>query len=1154
MTNKLQYDVFLSYSSRDKDIVRDVAGRLKTDGVQVWFDEWEIWPGDSIPSKIEDGLKQSHILLFFMSINAFGSDWTELESQTFRFRDPLNKERRFIPIRLDNTPIEGSLEQIYYIDWCKEDSRQKEYEKLMKACQPTSIVRTKISTKSVPAEKTIQLDSEKTTIWTYAFNPDKKCVLTGDTGNNVILWDLETGKRLRKMQGHTNFINSISYSFDKTHALSGSHDKTVRVWDIKTKECLMILEGHTGAVRGAVSCSQNRVLSCSEDKTLRLWDIDTGDCLHIFEGHSDHVVSIALSPDKRYAISASTDNTVCLWDIEAGHCIHVLKGHSEPVLSLAWSSDKKHVISGSQDATLRLWNIETGHCLHVLEGHTKDIWTVAWNADHNFALSGSSDKTLRLWDMETKHCLCVLEDHETAVQTVAWSADGSYAFSGDSKGNILSWNLSKFINHAKRSISSSEDEPDQVQYTNAKVLLVGNTSVGKTGLSNRLVKGIYKKTDSTSGAWATQWKMPLTLDSKGTEKEIWLWDFGGQADQRLIHQMYMDNTQLAVLVFDPQRRELFEDIEEWDRDLKRATTESLKKLLVAGRVDVGGLLRHASIKQVERFAQKNNFCEPFFIKTSAKRNTGCDELKDAIINSIPWNEIELRTSPTLYKRLKDEIISLKDEGRTLIRFNELRDTLTLRLNKDKENWKFSDDELQTVIGLLASPGVVWELGFGSWILLQPEMINACAQAVICTMDKDEKEMGCISEVKVLRGHLSFPESLKHLPQDEKRLLLLAMHMILMKRGLCLREESNKEDLLVFPSYTRVKMPEQMGKLQIIVSYQFDGFLDDIYATLVIRLHYTKGFELTDRWNRAADFKTSKGKQIGVRMIRKENGRAKLLVYSDPDLPEKEKVSFAKYIHDHLLQKAKDVVRLRHYICPDPRCARPVRDRELAMEQLEEWKKYLKQYPANNGLAGWLKSLIDKRKTPPTIFCNKCRKRVPLYDDLEKCFASSEIKEQVEKLEKRSYDQLDNESKERTLVGDVISTVALAGQISRELTVSDHGIDMEIEFKNDAGEAIAKKVYLQLKSGDSYLRERKSDGSEIFTIQKERHIRYWMEQQFPVLLVIRNSNGEVRWMEIRDWLKQKTDNGRKPIKQIVFEGKRFDVMSVRKLREQLLTKQ
>ena len=63
--------------------------------------------------------------------------------------------------------------------------------------------------------------------------------------------------------------------------------------------------------------------------------------------------------------------------------------------------------------------------------------------------------------------------------------------------------------------------------------------------------------------------------------------------------------------------------------------------------------------------------------------------------------------------------------------------------------------------------------------------------------------------------------------------------------------------------------------------------------------------------------------------------------------------------------------------------------------------------------------------------------------------------------------------------------------------------------------------------------------------RERHA-YWMEQKFPVLLVIRNSDGEVRWMEVHDWQKRARDG-----KQIVFEGDRFDVMSVRRWRERAL---
>jgi len=135
MTDNLQYDVFLSYSAKDKKVVRELAERLKADGLRVWFDAWEIKPGDSIPAKIEEGLERSRVLVLCMSANAFGSDWAQLESGTFRFRDPLNKERRFLPLRLDDAPIKGSLAQFLHIDWLPAD-RDQEYSKLVQGCRP----------------------------------------------------------------------------------------------------------------------------------------------------------------------------------------------------------------------------------------------------------------------------------------------------------------------------------------------------------------------------------------------------------------------------------------------------------------------------------------------------------------------------------------------------------------------------------------------------------------------------------------------------------------------------------------------------------------------------------------------------------------------------------------------------------------------------------------------------------------------------------------------------------------------------------------------------------------------------------------------------------------------------------------------------------
>ena len=1132
MNDPFPFDVFLSHSSKDKPVVRALAERLRTDGLRVWFDEWVLKPGDSIPAKIEAGLERSRVLVLCMSANAFGSDWAQLEAGTFRFRDPLNWERRFIPLRLDDTPFKGSLAQFLYINWLPE-VREQEYAKLLEACHPPAqpmVVQAEVTLEQF-AESAIQLP--KTLMLAYAFSPDGKRALTAGDGKTMRLWDLESGGCLRVFEGHTSGVSSVAWNPDQCRALSTSHDKTLRLWDVETGGCLRVLEGHTGTVyKVAWSADERLALSGSEDKTVRVWDVETGHCLRVLEGHTSSVRSVAWSANERLALSGSEDKTLRLWDVETGRCLRVLEGHTNYITSAAWSADERLVLSGSSDSTVRVWDVQSGRCLAVFKSPVGAIWSMAWNADERFALSGSGDSTVRVWDVQSGRCLALLKGHTVAIKSVAWSADGTRAFSGDLEGGIRVWDLSQLVAEGYKPEAPAQVPPltiDQVQYTNAKVLLVGESGVGKTGLSMRLALDGWEPSDSTVGAWATQWKLPMLSpasgdnsngDGDGVEREIWLWDFGGQADQRLIHQLYMEDTALAVLVFDGQKDDLFETLGQWDRDLTRASRKPFAKLLAAGRVDAGGL--RVSRVQVEAFVKERGYA--CFLETSAKADIGCRELKNAILAGIRWADIPWRSSPVLFKRLKEEILRFKDEGRVLLRFNELRDALRLRLAG--EDGRFTDEELKAVVGLLAGPGVVWELAFGSWVLLQPERINAYAQAVIQTLRADEFERGCLPEERVLSGNLAYHSSMQRLEPEEERFVLLAMLQTLVERGLCLREHTDQGPLLIFPSYYRRERPELVGYPAVLVSYRFNGFLDDIYATLVVRLHHTKSFKQDGLWRYAADFKTLTGKQMGVKLTRRTEGAGELEVYFDPAIPMEEKIIFSRYVHEHLLQKGQEVVRLRHYVCPH--CGTPVGNREVAMKKLEEGKKDI-----------------------PCMNCDDPQKRIPLWDQMEGLFASPDMQQRVRVLQMQSAIGLDNESKERALVGEVISTVALAGQISREFNVSDHGIDMEIEFKDDAGEATGRKLYLQLKSGDSYLRKRKKGGEEIFTIKDERHARYWMTQAFPVLLVIRNAEGDVRWMEVRDWLKRATEGGKKPLEQIVFQGERFDVMSVRRWRDRVL---
>jgi len=103
--------IFISHNRNDKKTARELARMLRAQGSDVWFDEWEIIPGQSIIEALEHGLSLADSFVIIWSKNAKESSWVSTEWRSYLRRRIDDRTLRIIPIRIDNTPLPSVLRE-----------------------------------------------------------------------------------------------------------------------------------------------------------------------------------------------------------------------------------------------------------------------------------------------------------------------------------------------------------------------------------------------------------------------------------------------------------------------------------------------------------------------------------------------------------------------------------------------------------------------------------------------------------------------------------------------------------------------------------------------------------------------------------------------------------------------------------------------------------------------------------------------------------------------------------------------------------------------------------------------------------------------------------------------------------------------------------
>jgi small GTP-binding protein len=786
--------------------------------------------------------------------------------------------------------------------------------------------------------------------------------------NTIRLWNAETGECLRTLEGHNGSVYCVAFDPSGRNLASGSNDRTVKLWDVVSGRLLRTLKGHRGPVWSVAFDRAGRTLaSGSGDYSIKLWEVTNGRLLHTLEGHGIFVSSVVFDPAGRTLVSGSGDRTIKLWDAASGRLLRTLEGHTGHLCSVAFDPVGRTLASGSYDNTVKLWDPSGGQLMRTFEGHTGWVHQISFLSNGRLVASKGGDSTIRLWRSDTGACLGIVSEltqvnwisglaahpHLPLLATVGSDPSAPE----DERDRLVHiWELDLAVLLGRPATPT-------VTYTSAKVVLVGDTGVGKSGLAGVLAGQPFEATESTHGrrVWRFDQREETLPTGERQARDTLLWDLAGQPGYRLVHQLNIDQATVALVLIDARSEtDPLGPAEYWARAIDQARAPvPITKFLVVARLDRGGLAVNS--EQLRHFAKQYGFAGVF--QTSAKTGEGVDALAQAIRKIIPWDKLAVTSSPELFAEIKEFLKEEKQRGDKAVveevpalfeRFKAARGS------HPSDRPEATVEVFRTCVDRLEASGLVEVLLFtaldeasrkSEYVLLQPEYIDAYASAAIMTAREDPRGIGHLPESDVLAGRLRLEKEERLPDAAQERLVLAVVVERLLQRDIALRERLDEGDYLVFPSeYTRMSPYPRRNAPG--VAFVFEGATRAIFTSLVVRLAHHRDFAKSDFYRDAACYQTTTAGRCAVVLDEQGPGQGRMTAYFEDNPSPVETKAFLRFVRQHLEAKAR------------PGSVRPHR-----------------VYFCRACGYGWDESLIENRlkQGKKNIVCPACDERSPLFD-------------------------------------------------------------------------------------------------------------------------------------------------------------------------------
>jgi Ras of Complex, Roc, domain of DAPkinase/TIR domain/WD domain, G-beta repeat len=798
-----------------------------------------------------------------------------------------------------------------------------------------------------------------------AWSPDGAFLASGDDRNVIHIWNWKQGTLIQSLIGHSHKVLSLAWSANGKRIASGAHDHSARIWDSDTGKIILIVDDFTAPVVRVAFIDDNVFAGVEYGKEIQIHFHAIGSnqrIAHITTVNS-HVILGAI-------LNELLDNTITqLHQIYSNFNFRLtttfIRNHDrvftrDLALGLGIDLDFVHDLARNRDRdfaqTLALdFARSLNHALALdfaRELHSDHLYdkkldlTQGSTSNTNYPLAYDLNRTLNraldlVSDLAFELAIAHTQIHARAHALVHAIAICRALVQAQTRARAYAFAHAHTLNYSLNSstLLISSDAPGEIAlyqidldtflasvtasieyYVNAKVVLLGDTGVGKTALG-RALRGLpYGPTDSTHGRfiWTLLEEKKVIARHITQNRELLLWDMAGQEGYRVIHQLYLDEVTVALVVFNSKdESDPFAGVYYWTRALRKMQQREggdriQTRFLVIGRADRGGI--GVPDHRIYQVLSELRLDSPYFI-TSALSGQGIDTLRQAITTAIQWDRLPAVIADDLFIAIRRFILDQKEGGQ------RLQTTLALFERFSDRHAEYGKTvatraRLETVIDRLSTAGIVTRLRWGGFILLQPELLDSYLSALIQYVRDEPDGLGIIGKNEAETGGWIHDGNFPRAEYDDEQIMLSAMVSDLLAHEIALMQGSD----LVFPAQTTRSYDQQASYDQPTiapVTYTIEGAIDHIYSTLAVRLHRSSIFPKQGIWKDVVTFEALAGGICGIRRTNLGEGRADLSLFYAGDISPETRSTFEAFIAQHLQERRVVIIaRTPHFFCPN----------------------------------------------------------------------------------------------------------------------------------------------------------------------------------------------------------------------------------------------